>query len=156
MLVLAQNGQGVLAAERRDPRVIGGDRRTSLFELNAHLRVPNGGFLIDLEHARDGDELLQPALVLTPVSRLSNSETVLAGGGAVFPPASSSSFRVPGTCLQASRPLPRSQIGEAGLFVPQPSPWRGGRPYLEFPMSFSLFDDPIFMGADQAACLAPA
>src|SRR5256885_5815592 len=118
-------GRALLAAERRNPRVIGGDRGTGFFELDAQLRIPNGGFVIDLEHARDGDELLQPALVLTPVSRLGNSETVLAGGGAVFPPASSSSFRGPGTCLQASRPLPRSQIGEVGLFVRQPSPWHG-------------------------------
>ena len=74
VLVSAQNGQGVLAAERRNPRVIGGDRGTGRFELDAQLRIPNGGFVIDLEHARDGDELLQPALVLTPVSRLGNSE----------------------------------------------------------------------------------
>ncbi len=53
MSVSAQDGKGVLPAERRNPNVVGRDRGTSLFELTTKLGVPDCGFLTDLKHVAD-------------------------------------------------------------------------------------------------------
>ena len=48
--IVAQDGHGVLATERRNPCVVGWNRSAGLFQLDAQLRVPMGSFFIDLQH----------------------------------------------------------------------------------------------------------
>src|SRR5712692_4586831 len=70
MSVSAQDGKGMLPAERRNPNVVGRDRGASLFELTTKLGVPDRGLFTDLEHVADRNHLLQPTLVLTLMSRM--------------------------------------------------------------------------------------
>src|SRR3989454_12210018 len=48
--IAAQDGHSVLATERRNPCVVGWNRSASLFQLDTQLRVPMGGFFIDIQH----------------------------------------------------------------------------------------------------------
>jgi len=80
MSVSAQDGKCMLAAERRNPNVVGRDRGASLFELTTKLGVPDCGFLAGLEHVADRNHVLEPAHVLRLMLRMGDSKAVFAQG----------------------------------------------------------------------------
>src|SRR6516165_11090110 len=66
----------MLAAERRNPRVVRRDRSAGLFQLAAKVGIPRRGLLIDLEHLGERKYLFQPPLVLAPVARRGDSKAI--------------------------------------------------------------------------------
>ena len=78
MLVLGQNGQGMLPAQSPDPDVVGRNWRPSAFHLNPKRRIVNGGFGIHGKDLACGDQLLEPQVVLGPKPGLCDSEPKLS------------------------------------------------------------------------------
>src|SRR2546427_1921353 len=78
MLVLAQDREGVLARQGANPSIVGRNRGTRFSKLDAQFSIPNCRLLNALEHLRDRNDFVKPALVPALVPGERNSEAIFA------------------------------------------------------------------------------
>jgi hypothetical protein len=78
VLVLAEDGKRMLAAQRRDPGVIGWNRGTRNLQLTLEFGVSHRSFGADIEHPAGRQELGEPSLVVRFAARLHEAEAVLS------------------------------------------------------------------------------
>jgi hypothetical protein len=70
----------MLAAERRDPQVVGRNWLSCLFQLPADRFVMMSGFLVNVEHSHRSHPLTKPALVGFPVSKMRDPRPIRRTG----------------------------------------------------------------------------
>ena len=78
MLVPAYKREGMLAAERGDPQIVGGNRLAFPFQLKADGRIGVSGPIVNVEHPHRSDPLAKPALIAGPVPGLRDSKPIFA------------------------------------------------------------------------------
>jgi hypothetical protein len=78
MSASAQDGEVMLAAECRNPQVVGRNGLAHPLQLQADGGVVVSGLIVDVEHTHCSDPLPKPALVVCVVPGLCDSKPVLA------------------------------------------------------------------------------
>lgn len=68
----------MLAAERCDPQIVGGDGFTLLFQFQTDRRIGVGRLLIDVQHKHHSNPLTQPTFVGGLVPGLRDSQPILS------------------------------------------------------------------------------
>jgi hypothetical protein len=76
VMITAQEGEGMLAAERGNPQIVGGNGPTLLFEFKPNHRIGVSGFIVDVEHTDGRDPFPEPVFVACPVLGLGDPKTV--------------------------------------------------------------------------------
>jgi hypothetical protein len=76
VMIAAQEGEGMLAAERRDPQIVGGNGPTLLLEFKPNHRIGVGGLVVDVEHTDGRNPFPEPVFVTCPVPGLGDPKTV--------------------------------------------------------------------------------
>jgi hypothetical protein len=76
--VPAYKWEGMLAAERRDQKIVGGYRLAFPFQFEGDGCVGVGGRIVNIQNCHGRDPLAKPALKDGPVARLGDSKTVFA------------------------------------------------------------------------------
>jgi hypothetical protein len=76
VMIAAQDGEGMLAAERGNPQIVGGNGPTFLLKFKPNNRIGLSGFIIDVEHTDGRDPFPEPLFVTCPVPGLGYPKTV--------------------------------------------------------------------------------
>src|SRR5882672_8082442 len=78
VLVPAYKREGMLAAERGDPKIVGGNGLAFPFQFEADGGVEVGSPIVNVQNCDRRDPLAKPALIADPVARLGDSKPVFA------------------------------------------------------------------------------
>src|SRR5438309_8784059 len=78
MTVAAQKRKGVLTTERRNPNIVGWNRRSSPLQFRANRSVRDGGPFVDIEDSKFREVFGQPFFVVLPVAGVRNAVPVFA------------------------------------------------------------------------------